>query len=379
MKSICFFHPSSDLYGSDKILLQILQEFAGYQRTVFLCKDGPLVNKIQSLGDIKIIIEPKLPILARKNLHLRGIISFIWHLISFWFVYRKHHLSRNEIIYLNTIATTPILAYFNRRHKRIIHLHEITDNTKIFYKLILLYILRRSDTILCVSDAVKRSVQYVNKYSTNKIHRIYNGIPIPVIIKKPIDSSSIYPIQMALIGRIKPSMKGQHILIEAIAQLKPTELDQVHFLIIGSTVSGQEYMLDELHRQIHDLQLEQHVTIHPFIHDIATIYSSVDVILVPSICEDSLPTTILEAMSFGRAVIGTRSGGIPEMIKDQENGLLVDKNNVAQLHQAILYLLNNPSKITQMGVAGRQIFEEKFTEEVFHVNYQHFISNILLS
>lgn len=378
MKSICFFHPSSDLYGSDKILLQILQEFAGYQRTVFLCKDGPLIDKIKSLGDINIIIEPKLPILARKNLNLRGVISFIWHLISFWFVYRKYHLSKNEIIYLNTIATTPILVYFNRRHKRIIHLHEITDSTKIFYKLILLYILRRSDTILCVSDAVKHSVQHVDKHQT-KIHRIYNGIPIPVIIKKTIDFSSIHPIKMALIGRIKPSMKGQHILIEAIAQLKPAELAQVHFLIIGSTVSGQEYMLDELQRQIHELKIEQHVTIHPFVHDIATIYSSVDVILVPSICEDSLPTTILEAMSFGRAVIGTRSGGIPEMIKDQENGLLVDKNNVAQLRQAIVYLLNNPSKIAQMGVAGRQIFEEKFTEEIFHMNYQHFIRHILLS
>lgn len=76
--------------------------------------------------------------------------------------------------------------------------------------------------------------------------------------------------------------------------------------------------------------------------------------LAPSICPDSCPTVVLEAMAFGRPVVASNIGGFPDLVADGETGLLVSPGDWAQLKQAILRLLDDEKLRNLMGQAARR-------------------------
>ena len=76
--------------------------------------------------------------------------------------------------------------------------------------------------------------------------------------------------------------------------------------------------------------------------------------LVPSICPDSCPTVVMEAMSTGQPVIASRIGGLIDIVADGETGLLVTPENAQELCTAMHRLLNNPDERSRMGHAAQQ-------------------------
>jgi len=79
--------------------------------------------------------------------------------------------------------------------------------------------------------------------------------------------------------------------------------------------------------------------------------------------EDGLPTVILEAMSFGKPVISTDIGGIPEVVLHEKTGILVPKHNPVRLAAAIRSLIDQPDRVKQMGIAARELIWREFSEE----------------
>ncbi len=75
---------------------------------------------------------------------------------------------------------------------------------------------------------------------------------------------------------------------------------------------------------------------------------------------DALPTVLLEAMASGRPLVSTRLSGIPEIIADGDNGLLVEPNDVAGLAEAMAAILDDPKRADEMGRAGRRRAEQLF-------------------
>ena len=69
---------------------------------------------------------------------------------------------------------------------------------------------------------------------------------------------------------------------------------------------------------------------------------------------------IAEAMAYGRPVVGTRVGGIPEVVTDQESGLLVDRGDVRALAKNVLALIGDPQRRAAMGAAGRRKVGSQF-------------------
>ena len=76
------------------------------------------------------------------------------------------------------------------------------------------------------------------------------------------------------------------------------EKQKTHFYFIGSCVEGEEFMLDDINYNIKKQNLSNIITIVPFIKNIEKAYNSIDVVLVPSLVDDSFPTTVLEGMFF---------------------------------------------------------------------------------
>jgi glycosyltransferase involved in cell wall biosynthesis len=84
-------------------------------------------------------------------------------------------------------------------------------------------------------------------------------------------------------------------------------------------------------------------------------------IVVPSEWHENCPMSVLEAMAAGKPVIGSRMGGIPELVADGETGLLFDAGNPENLRQCMVGLLADRDRLAAMGRKGRESAEKNFT------------------
>ncbi len=384
MKKIVFFHPSSELYGADKILIYILRQYNDYCREVVLRTNGPLIKLIESeCPDVNIKVFPNLPIIAKKNLNIKGMFQFLISLYEFKNYIKIILKNQPDIIYLNTLAVLPILFFIkNNNLKKIIHVHEILKNNNFFHRLINKYAKTHADALICVSKAVRQNFITDNDTEINKkLKLVYNGINFKVNYDNinprnnfKVDESKI---NFALIGRIKPTHKGQLLLVDAINFIDSKDLIKVHFYLVGSTVPGQEYMEDEVVKKIKENNLQEKITIIPFVKNIEEIYRKIDVVIVPSVFDDPFPTTVLEGMFFSKPIIGTDVGGIPEMIENGITGLIAKRNDSYDLSKKILFFINNKNEILDKGKEGRKRFLKYFSENSFSEKYKEIMEEIL--
>jgi glycosyltransferase involved in cell wall biosynthesis len=86
-------------------------------------------------------------------------------------------------------------------------------------------------------------------------------------------------------------------------------------------------------------------------------------IVLPSEWYENNPRSILEGFAYGKPVIGSRIGGIPEIVKDTITGLTFEPGNAEDLRIKIEYLINNKNKIVEMGMNARLFVEQEFNAE----------------
>ena len=109
-------------------------------------------------------------------------------------------------------------------------------------------------------------------------------------------------------------------------------------------------------------KLNMFIIYRPFIADdkkIADYYQASDIFIHLSLA-DNCPLTILEAMACGIPVVASKVGGIPELIEEDKNGILVEPKNSEELTIALKKLLENSSLREEMGKAGREIAQKQF-------------------
>lgn len=94
--------------------------------------------------------------------------------------------------------------------------------------------------------------------------------------------------------------------------------------------------------------------------DLAAAVQAASAVVMPSICHDNCPLAVIEAMAWGKPVIGSRVGGIPELVRDGQEGLLVPHGDAAALGQAMLRLQGDPELCQRMGRAGRLRVEQHY-------------------
>jgi len=218
--------------------------------------------------------------------------------------------------------------------------------------------IRRADRTVAVSEA-RRRVLVAEGCSASRVVTIRNAVAMPAA--KPADARDTRldlgldlgrPV-VAAVGRLSPE-KGQRYFLEAMAQVV-TAVPGATGLIVGE---GQE----EGQLRALAAALGLHETIHftGYRRDIDHVYSAIDLLVLPSLSE-GLPMVALEAMAHGIAVVGTRVGGVPEVIADGLSGLLVPSADAGALARAIVTLLLDPTLRRAMGEAGRERVECGFS------------------
>lgn len=89
-------------------------------------------------------------------------------------------------------------------------------------------------------------------------------------------------------------------------------------------------------------------------------------VVLPSICYENNPLSVIEAFAMGKPVIGARLGGIPELVKDNETGLTFESGNPDDLYVKIEYCINNKEKIAGMGRNARTYVEQELNAEKYY-------------
>jgi len=100
--------------------------------------------------------------------------------------------------------------------------------------------------------------------------------------------------------------------------------------------------------------------------DLKNLFRNATFMVVPSEWYENAPMTILESFAYGKPVIGSDIGGIPEMVRHGETGLLFEMGNAQDLKAKIKEMLQSPSRITEMGQKARKIVEEEYNAELHY-------------
>ena len=136
-------------------------------------------------------------------------------------------------------------------------------------------------------------------------------------------------------------MKGGLTLIKAF-----NEIDNPNIMLHIFGDGEDELVFKELAKE------EKRIIFHGKLKniDLQKFYKKVDISIVPSECYENFPTVILESNMAGVPVIGSKIGGIPEMIKENYNGFIFEMGNKEELKQKIIYCIKNRSKLKKMKI-----------------------------
>lgn len=148
--------------------------------------------------------------------------------------------------------------------------------------------------------------------------------------------------------------KGHDLLIRAFEKIRK-EKQHARLVIVG-----EGYLMESLKTQVRQLELSDGVIFTGFLEDVPRIIATFDVAVLPSYFE-GMGRVLLEAMAMEKPVVGTRVGGIPDLIEEGLNGYLVDPGNERELASALLSILNDRGLATQMGKAGRKKMTDRFS------------------
>lgn len=204
--------------------------------------------------------------------------------------------------------------------------------------------------------------------AASRIVTLANGVDLqrfanvtPVDIERELDACGSGP-WLAVLGRLEP-VKGQAYLLECLALLRDQGTD-FRCVLIGD---GPER--DALVEQVARLQLTQHVRFAGFRDNVPAWLAAIDVLVMPSRWE-GLPMALLEAMALGKPVVAHAVGGIPDVVRDGQEGLLVAPHHPQQMVQALARLLGDAALREQMGASALSRVRAHYSAEALARAYE---------
>jgi len=201
-----------------------------------------------------------------------------------------------------------------------------------------------------------------------RIVTLANGVDLqrfadvtPVDIERELGASGSGP-WLAVLGRLEP-VKGQAYLLECLALLRDQGIE-FRCVLIGD---GPER--ESLVEKVARLQLADRVYLAGFRDEVPAWLAAIDVLVMPSRWE-GLPMALLEAMALGKPVVAHAVGGVPDVVRDGQEGLLVPPHHPQQMMQALARLLGDAALRAQMGANALSRVRSHYSAEALARAYE---------
>jgi glycosyltransferase involved in cell wall biosynthesis len=357
------------MYGSDKVLLDIVTSLDKnlFNPIVVLPWQGPLMTHMQNAG-----IEVhtcRIARLSRGTLTLSGLIKLPFDIISSWKELDSLMAGRKAALaYSNTLAIISGALWSKWNNvPHLWHVHEMICKplwVRSIYKFMLDYL---ADRAIFNSRASMSLFTEGRHRLYGKSQVIWNGIKGPdrdcggqaaaLRASLGIDKDATL---VALVGRIN-RWKGQGLLVEAAGHLWNRGEKNIHFLMIGNTFQGCEHFRDELLELAASSDAAANIHIMDFQEDIWPVWKACDIAVVPSTEPEPFGLVATEAMAMAKPVIAAAHGGLLEIVKDEETGILFPPGDRLALADAISRLASDSRLAKRMGQAGQTRFQALFS------------------
>ena len=349
----------------------LLTEVEGLDKDVFnplvcvISEKGPMGQRIEQMG------YPVIPLHRMKRS------QFDWRIIR-----DLRRLMENEKV---QIVHTHLYDgnKYGRIAARLAHVpcilstyHNVYMRRRTKYHLINWTLSAFNNSLIAVSEAVKKSVVRYDRIRPEKIRVIYNGID-PAKFQGIFDRDGVRQsfavdegdFLIGVIARLE-EQKGHIFLLEALRRIRQ-QCPQIKILIVGD---GK--LRGFLEGKAHEMGLSGRVTFTGTRDPIAPVLSALDVFLLPSLWE-GFSIAILEAMAMGLPVIATSVGGAAEVITPNQEGVLIPPGDIDSLETAMTDAALHREKYQAMGLAGRKKVYENFTRATHLSNLQSLYREVL--
>jgi glycosyltransferase involved in cell wall biosynthesis len=219
---------------------------------------------------------------------------------------------------------------------------------------------RQVDCFIAASEAI-RQMLLGDGIPPERTITVHEGIDVDHVAATPavnLHEALFLPHGAPIVGNVAALVphKGQRYLIDA-AHLVVQHAPDTRFVILGE---GE--LREHLEKQVHEHHLEKHVLLPGFRTDVLGCIKAFDLFVMSSVTE-GLGTSLLDAMAAARPIVATTAGGIPEIVEDGVNGLLVPPRDARALADAILRALRDADLRRRLGDAGFARVNERFTVE----------------
>jgi glycosyltransferase involved in cell wall biosynthesis len=353
MRILCV-HQGYELYGSDRAFVESVaamrEAWPAADITVVLPRDGAIVAPLAKVAT-RIAFDP-LWVIRRRGLARLATLGLFRLAPALWRAVRR--MRSADLVYVNTVVVVDyLLAARFFADRALVHVHEIPAGAAAWvFRRLLRW--SRAETIFN-SNATKRA--FALPASTRQ-HVVYNGIAGPAAVRPP-DYDGARPLRLMLIGRIN-RIKGQDILIEALASLPREVRDRLAVRIVGGSFEEDTAREHALLRRTRSAGLAATVRFEPFQDEPDRHYQWADIVVIPSRLPESLGRVAIEAMAHGRPVIASAIGGLTEVVQDGVTGWLVSPNDPAALAGAIAQAAATPQAWARYSAAARARYEAEF-------------------
>jgi glycosyltransferase involved in cell wall biosynthesis len=351
VKRVLYIENSGEIIGGGQISLLLLME--NLDRDAFspwcICPaPGGMSAEVRKLGiPVEICDMPAL-----------GLQTLPAVLLALWLLWRRARKIAPDLIHANGsrcmfyaglagwLAGVPVVW-----HVRIV-------NSDGWWDRVLAHLAQR---IVVISQAVNQ--RFIFAQQQGKTRLVHNGVDVERFIGAD--------------GRAarRALQYGDEPLVGMVAQLVPwkrhadfiyamgevaKERPQTRFLIIGSDPHPQGGYGRSLQTLVDELGLSEWVHFVGFHADVAAIMAMLDIVVLTS---DNEPfgRVLIEAMAAGKPVVATKGGGVPEIVVDNETGLLVPIGQRSALAAAVIFFLDHAERGREMGSAGRHRAEQCFS------------------
>jgi glycosyltransferase involved in cell wall biosynthesis len=329
--------------------------------------DGDFIRRLQGdgfsfgllrLGFISATLQPAPLLMTLDQMRY-------WPALAYGYTRLVAATAPRAVIHTNWHHVLLLLPFLDAR-RDIFWLHDVLPASRRYARM-LGAIARRVSRIVCVSRAGAHQVLALG-VPESQVTVVYNGLPLA----DPIDAPGEQPtLRLGIVGQIGP-WKGHDDLLDALALLARRNV-RVLLRIFGS---GAPAYVESLKRRVAELDLVDRVEWCGFLRNQAEIFRQIDVCVVPSRCEEPLATSALEANGFGRPVICSSRGGLPEIVEDGVTGFVVDAHRPDQLARAIETYARRPGLVQAMGEAARQRAQSHFSLACFVERFTQVIEQV---
>lgn len=219
--------------------------------------------------------------------------------------------------------------------------------------------LQKSNLLTSSTHYHKSFVSKIYKLDSNKITVVPLGINLYFNNLTTSDIKRENYFNILFVGRLQ-KRKGIYTVLNVIPEIL-NKFDNVRFIIVGLDCNNsvRNTFLQQCKSNpdiIHRVQFPGHVSDQ----ELERYYRDCDIFLAPSLYE-SFGLVYLEAMKYGKAVIGCKSGGVPEVVTDGKTGILIAPDSSKELASAITILISNARLRLEMGRNGLENFKNKFS------------------